>query len=208
MNPVDKHNAKFKKEWDIPENGVRLENGIGNRLSKNGNSNVLNYLNYIDIYIKTICCLLKSYRYTNPALQPSIDLICNTPYDLMEIGNDRRSRIFEGINKPKDIYHVNVPRQNGTYLSDFDSGRLDKGFRARYRRILLKLRESNGKLRDWFKVKRLLNHELAHTMCNHLMYYNERNHRDDFKMCESLLKHVSEHIENLIFNQYGIWPPA
>lgn len=208
MNPVDRHNAKYRKEWDIPERGIRLSSSFGS------DTETVRYLKYVQLYISYLCrnliSLVESGNPTiDPALYPGVGLLCNTPIDLMEIGSDARSRVFEGINKPKDIVKVMVHNTTGTYLSDFDPERLDKGYRARYRLILLKLKDGR-KLRSWDKVKRLLLHELSHTMCNHLMYYNERNHLHDFDCYEGILKMVAgkNTIENQIKRDHGIVPPA
>lgn len=221
LNPVDQHNAKYRKEWDIPEYGIRLSSSFGN------DTEIVRYLKYVQLYISYLCRnLIKLVESRNPMvdplLYPGIGLLCNTPIDLMELGTDARSRVFEGINKPKDIIKVNVHNTRNSsyeerrrlnsphsYLSDFDPERLDKGYRASYRLILLKLKEGR-KLRSWDKVKRLLLHELSHTMCNHLMYYNERNHLHDFDCYEGLLKQVAgkNTIENQIKRDHGISPPA
>ena len=202
MNPIDRHNAKYRKEWDIPEKGIRLSSSFGQ------NTEEVRYLKYVQLYISYLCRgLISEKRSMNPALYPSVDLICNTPIDLMELGTDARSKVFEGINKPKSIVKVNVQKISGTILGDFDPERLDKGYRARHRLIILKLREGR-RLRKWKDVKRLLLHELSHTMCNHLMYYNDRNHLKDFDVCENLLKHIDSKfkIEKQIKRDHGISP--
>lgn len=209
MNPVDTHNAKYLKEWDIPETGIRLSNSF-----ENSSSDTVRYLKYVQLYISYLCRNLINLvetrnRIIEPSLYPGVGLLCNTPFELMEIGNDTRSKVFEGINKPKDIVKVMVSNITGTYLSDFDSSRLDKGYRAKYRLIILKLREGR-KWRKWNDVKRLLLHELSHTMCNHLMYYTDRNHLKDFDCYENVLKEVAkgDAIESQIKQEYGILPPA
>ena len=214
LNPVDKHNAKYRKEWDIPEKGIRLSNVLKSSISFGKDRKIVKYLQYVQLYISYLCRNLINLvetkdRLIDPALYPGVGLLCNTPIDLMEIGTDARSKVFEGINKPKSIVKVMVHNTTGTYLSDFDSSRLDKGYRARYRLILLKLREGR-RLRDWEKVKRLLLHELSHTMCNHLMYYNKRNHLHDFDCYENILKKVAGYnsIEKQIKQDHGILPPT
>ncbi len=98
MNPVDRHNAKYRKEWDIPETGLRLSNAFGQ-----DSSETVQYLKYVRAYITCLCQKLKELvdnGYVHPSLVPSIELICYTPIDLMELGTDSRSRVFEGSNKP------------------------------------------------------------------------------------------------------------
>jgi hypothetical protein len=203
MNPINEHNSKYLKDWDIPEKGIRLSQSF------KSDTETIRCLKYVQLYISYLCKnLIREISVINPSLYPSIDLICKTPIDLMEIGMDSRSRIFEGINKPKDIVKIETRNLKGTLLGDFDHERLDKEYRARHRLIILKLK--NGKsLRKWNDVKRLLLHELSHTMCNHLMYYNDRNHQQDFDICEKLLKDIDErfNIEQQIKNDYGITTP-
>jgi hypothetical protein len=77
---------------------------------------------------------------------------------------------FDGINKPKLRYtDINVP----------SVGKDGKG-RALYKDIFLNLSLSDRNL------TKLIIHELAHTMANHISYV-EDNHHADFKWCENLI---------------------
>jgi hypothetical protein len=199
LNPVDKHNQKDLHEWDIPEPGKE-----GSDLITQHRNDVMSKqcLIFVRSYINSLCSVLTELVQTDQLPQQfkntisGIHLLCETPHYLKEIGTDSRSLLFLGINKPKKIVHRrNTPTQNLTVINP---NRIDSDYRASYRTILLKLKNNKGNIRPWNKtrgdegVKSLLLHELAHTMCNHIAYYNRENHLKDFKICEALLKFVDK----------------
>ena len=82
---------------------------------------------------------------------------------------------FYGLNKPKNLYNSNKP-----------SIGKDKTLRAGYRHVFVTLRNSNGKFNDKEKIMKLVIHEIAHTMCNHVTWRDD-DHGKDFKHAEKLI---------------------
>lgn len=176
-------NEDKKKTWDIDEtkNMLKLVGKTGNiyliRNTKN-KQNVLKMLDFIDGYIKCLKMELSKKWH-----EQTIDFSCLhgailfiiTPCTIQEMPRNYK---FDGLNKPKNIVK----------LVNYDNLRFKKDsmLRAGNRHIMLTICE-NGKLRSWEKIKRLLLHELAHTMCNHVTYREEGNHLEDFHMYEKFL---------------------
>ena len=181
-------NDKMREKWDLEENQgfhwgytpngnrYKIRSGLG------GEAKVLRYLELIHEYIYTLKGVILANPYlcencgcTNEAL-----LFVVTPCTLQEIpeGTD-----FEGINKPKNI--VSYPSGKKIFHKD-------NNYRAGGRHIMLSLRNKSGGLRSWTSVKRLLLHELAHTLCNHCTYRESGNHeKKDFGKCESFLGRIT-----------------
>lgn len=169
-----KHNrdANKRDHWDIEENdGFEYINGykINTKYSKKNTIKAATLLYHIDRYIHAICDELEQVDH------PYCYLFCRTPHILQEISYNKG---YEGINKPKKIIH---------WKNDFFRDQ----YRATERRVMLSLRKKNGTLRNWAPMKKLLLHELSHTMCNHILYYNEENHEDDFDAAERYLKNIT-----------------
>ena len=100
-----------------------------------------------------------------------LDLLSKTPHILqeMQLHKDQGSIIFNGLNKPKDIY----------LTQDIPIGE-DKRLRAGYRKIFLTLKHRNGRLKTINEMKSLLAHELTHTALNHVTWKDD-NHSKLFK---------------------------
>ncbi len=79
--------------------------------------------------------------------------------------------IFDGLDKPK-LRYID---QNAPFVGKDGQGR------ALYRDIFLNLNLSDNAL------LKLVQHELAHTMANHIRYRPD-DHGADFKWCEKLIK--------------------
>lgn len=138
-------------------------------------------LNHIHSIIIEICVYLKInyYKYSK-----NDQIIIDCFYDIhpnnyllseMQLGTN-----FYGLNKPKNLYNSNKP----------PIGK-DKTLRASYRHVFLTLRNSHGNFNDKEKIMKLVIHEIAHTMCNHVTWRDD-DHGKDFK-----------HAEKLIMNAYS-----
>ena len=91
----------------------------------------------------------------------------------MQLGTE-----FNGLNKPRDLYLTNKP----------PIGK-DGKRRASYRNVFLTLRNTNnGKFNDWNTIMKLVIHEIAHTMCNHITWVDD-NHGPDFTRAEKMIEH-------------------
>jgi hypothetical protein len=101
-------------------------------------------------------------------------------YDLQEMQVGTR---FEGLNKPKNIHY-------NKYLPSLGK---DKLLKANNRRVFLKLRHANGKLKDFKELIPLIIHEIAHTGCNHVRWRDD-DHGSDFQLFESYLYYLSSSI--------------
>ena len=81
---------------------------------------------------------------------------------------------FEGINKPRNLY------KSKTKIGK------DGLLRAGYRHIFITIRDSNKNFNDINVIMKLVLHELAHTMCNHVTWRDD-DHNSDFIHCEKIL---------------------
>jgi hypothetical protein len=178
---VIRENERTKKKWDLEEskgfiNGISPYGSIYKiRNIHNNNNETLVYLGLIHKYIYE----LKNILSKNNSSEARV--FVKTPHTIQEIPYNG---VYEGINKPKCIVSCS---------NDGLQFRKDNNYRAGVRHIMLSLRTKTGKLRKWEIVKKLLLHELAHTMCNHITYREEGNHEDDFYNSENLLKSVGSH---------------
>lgn len=186
-------NEQKRKIWDINETSgmIKLAGKSGNvfivKNTKNKNK-VIDILDKIHQYIQIIkqeladCWANGTLDFS--CLNGSI-LLITTPCTIQEM---TRNNKFDGLNKPKNIVK----------LKNFDGlgFREDSELRAGRRHIMLTICE-NGKLRPWKKIKKLLLHELAHTMCNHVTYREEGNHLEDFHMYETFLKNFTSNNPNI-----------
>lgn len=200
-------------EWDLDESGVGMtkHDGFivrGNQKFRDIVANILSLSMELIHYMKMYFCDkldVESFgRYysgmylfvvTPHTLQemsmfdkyPRVDDYGNLDYnDYMIFKKKRNSdNRFNGLNKPKRIVYVDP--YNGEWKGcTYDK---DNNLRASSRHILLKITKK-GKLTSYKEYINLLVHELAHTMCNHVIYREEGNHLNDFKMYENLLKGV------------------
>lgn len=178
MNYISiKKNEETKHIWDVEENeGFIIIDNYKVKNSPKNNKNASYLLSLIDEYIQHLIYVAHQYYQPNP----NLDLLINTQYSIQEIlpGD------FEGINKPKYITQS---------LSNQNLFKKDNQYRAQQRHIMLTIRNKNNSLRSWKKIKKLLLHELSHTMANHIVYREQGNHEDDFHQCEKLLTSIATH---------------
>jgi hypothetical protein len=185
-------NERQRRKWDLEEN-VGFINGLtfGNiykiRNENLNNERALYLLGYIEQYVNIIkkdMLMHEGYCHTKKCINESI-LFVITPFSLQEIPKNTK---FEGINKP--LFIVYSPKDGLVFKKD-------NKYRAGSRHIMLTLRNEDGSLKDWKHIKRLLLHELAHTMCNHVTYREAGNHEGDFKKCEKFLKLLTNKSEDI-----------
>ena len=217
-----KSNERTKKIWDLDEKkGFKFYNiyhtsygynkiyGVRKEL-KNTCDEALMYLYYIDTFIQELINCIKNNKALakiKNCINESI-IIISTPYNLQEIP---KGSIFNGLNKPKKIHWKNVNCDLNTFL--------DNNFLAGYRHIMLQIRTNDGKLVQWEGrngIKKLIIHELSHTMCNHVTYrengnkikqkingkiknlYIPGNHeKEDFYKCEDFLKKIENKCKSI-----------
>lgn len=196
--PHQKYNQKLKESneiynWDIEENQnfVVMPNGfkvynIGSIQSK---TKAADLLYYIDIYIKLIQSSLNNNSST---LEQTI--LATTPMKVQETPYDKHGKKYHGICKPKEITTLFNKYKKGT---DANSVR-DNDCYCKHRLVMLQLRNKNGSLRSWTNIKETLLHELAHAMRNHLQYFEDENHLEDFDRAEQVLIDLSNMNRNLL----------
>lgn len=171
-----------KKEfWDFDENinykNVNIEGHNYKVLGKYSNYyTAALILNNISNIIRNICIYLKInyYRYSKND-QLLIDCFCLIHPDNYYLSEMQLDTIFDGINKPRDLY-----------ISKYPSIGKDKNLRASYRHIFLTLRDKYGNFKDKNYIIELVIHEITHTMCNHVTWRND-DHGKDFKHAEELI---------------------
>lgn len=136
-------------------------------------------LNYIHNVIIKICMYLKInyYKYSKSD-QILIDCFCDIHPNNYFLSEMQLNTNFYGLNKPKDLYFSNKP----------PIGK-DKILRASYRHVFLTLRDKNSRFNDKEKIMKLVIHEIAHTMCNHVTWRND-DHGKDFKHAEKIIMHA------------------
>jgi len=138
--------------------------------------NLLNKINYI---INQICIyfIINYHRYSTKD-KILIDCFCDIHPNKHLLSEMQLNTPFYGINKPRYLYNTNKypVGPDGTY-------------RAKYRHIFLTLRDKNGKFNNFDKIMKLVIHEIAHTMCNHIRW-REDDHGEDFKHAEQMIIHV------------------
>jgi len=172
----------MKKEfWDFEENVNYITVNIQGKNYKVINKFPDYYsaaliLNYIHNIIIKICIYLKInyYKYSKND-QIIIDCFCDIHPNNYLLSEMQLGTNFYGLNKPKNLYNANKP----------PIGK-DKTLRAGYRHVFLTLRNSNGKFNDKEKIMKLVIHEIAHTMCNHVTWRDD-DHGKDFKHAEKLI---------------------
>lgn len=187
-------NESSRDKWDIEENkGYQYTSvpgiNVKYKVWSSGRKKIVSSLLFlIDEFIQTIQERL-------PDINPGCHVFIHTPHTVQECRNEN----FHGINKPKDIIQLHTVEP---------LFKKDNQYRATYRHVMLTLRTKNGDLKAWSSLKKLLLHELSHTMCNHITYREEGNHEEDFDEYERFLtnfvnqdpeiKLISDRIENFI----------
>ena len=128
------------------------------------------YLNGADIFIK----IHKEYKY-----DPKIKFLPEPFYKIALSGKKTSRYLINEIPKGTKFDGLDAPRMR--YIEkDAPSVGKDEQKRALYRDIYLNL-----SLRPNI-LKKLIIHELAHTMANHVTFVDD-NHHADFKWCEKLI---------------------
>lgn len=194
-------NEQKKAIWDIEEarGMVKVRGSQSGKIflirdiKSRNQDKIITIIEVIDQYIR----LLKeriAWTMNNGHIDYSCECGCFlfiiTPHTIQEIP---RNGTFEGLNKPKNI--VKLETSDGLTFKE------DTLIRAGRRHILLTLWK-NQTIRRFPEVKRLLLHEIAHTMCNHVTYREEGNHLEDFKCNERFLKRFTE-TDPVIINYEG-----
>lgn len=185
-------NEETRHIWDIGKRAKDKKNftrGFMNGkvfiVRKNNPDRFIKILSLIDTYISYLKKLL-SENMSNFIHHPCYNEIVNfvkTKHTVQEISEQDT---FEGINKPEDIVYCST-RNDGLIFQK------DNKYRAGRRLIMLRIRNKDNSKRSWVNLKKLLLHELAHTMCNHITYREEGNHEEDFYRAEEFLTKISEH---------------
>lgn len=176
-------NEKTRHKWDLEENRGFVSfynNGKIYKVRQTGkkiDNDIMEYLSFIDQYYQKIKEEIYNCRSLGNCRNEAI-LFLKTPTDFQEIPENN---IFEGVNKPKFII---LSDNDGLYFEK------DNDYRATRRHIMLSLRTKQQKPRSWKNVKKLLLHELAHTMCNHCTYREQGNHQGDFNKSEKFLNQI------------------
>lgn len=118
----------------------------------------------------------------NEKRTPEINLLLSTPFYLqeMQLPEDQGDIIFDGLNKPKEVKYTN-----------FQGIGKDGKLRAKYRLIFLNLRDSNNRLKNITKLKKLIAHELAHTALNHVRWRDDDHGKEFDSMNKMILKYLN-----------------
>ena len=178
----------MKKEfWDFDENinysTVNIQ-GINYKVINRfpdyyTSAKILHRINYT---INQICIYFSlNYNRYSKKDQILIDCFCDIHLNNHLLSEMQLGTMFNGLNKPRNLYNANKPAIGP-----------DGSYRAGYRNVFLTLRERDGSFKNWNKIMKLVIHEIAHTMCNHIRW-REDDHGKDFK-----------HAEKMIMNAYVI----
>lgn len=171
-------NERTKHIWDLNENYKFITVNNYKVINRKGYKNASYVLNFIDNYIIKLQNLA-----SNKNNNCYVNNFINVPHFVQEIPDNK---MFEGINKPKHIQYSKHPRgfpRDDQYITGC-------------RLIMLNIRYEDGKIRPWKDIKKLLLHELAHTMCNHCTYRDEGNHQHDFHKSEKFLTTLANQLHD------------
>jgi hypothetical protein len=185
---IIKRNEDTSNQWDLeedlgfitfPDESIPFSLKVIETNNPNADRIAFEILKCIYNYIYELKKCLRDTLLFNPLactkVRDEMILFIITRCTIQEIPVNKK---FEGLNKPRDI----------VYNEDNLDLEKDNQYRAGKRHILFKIRSSNNKFKSWKNLKQLLLHELSHTCCNHIEYWNARNHAKDFDRCESFLK--------------------
>jgi hypothetical protein len=151
--------TKLCTQLEINRN--RWENSTNNR----------QYLDGVDLFLSIHDeYFYDPYELPEPFHSIAIQGMKTSRYLLSEIPDGTN---FSGLNKPKQRYRDSRVPNIGK----------DGNGRALYRDIFLDLTNNN----TYAKLKKLIIHELAHSMANHIQWRPD-DHGQDFKFCENLIK--------------------
>ena len=169
----------MKEFWDFNEN-VNFSMVRGYKVL-NIYTNLADAAKLLNLLEFTIHKSLMNIRRTEK-ITPEINLLLTTPFKLQEMQLEelQGSVIFEGLNKPKEIYTDKGSRSIGK----------DGNLRATYRDIFLTIRNKSGKIRKIKNILPLLSHELAHTALNHVRWRDDDHGRTFNVLDKMILKHL------------------
>tara|TARA_B110000977_G_scaffold15653_3_gene19157 strand:- start:2361 stop:2939 length:579 start_codon:yes stop_codon:yes gene_type:complete len=129
-------------------------------------------------------------------ITPEIVLLLNTPFRLQEMQLEAfQGRVlFEGLNKPRDVY----TKQNVIPIGK------DGNLRAKYRVIFLTIRYKNKNLKKIKNILPLLSHELTHTALNHVKWRDDDHGKHFNEIDKMILKHLrlKRINDNYIFQKF------
>ena len=184
-NPFSiKINEETKHIWDIDPTDPkwsckRVYNHNGTKTfmirtdADKTDETVVHYLDKLD----ELVYLIKIKLCKKAGVHCGKEILVITPHTLGEMPlNDG----FDGLNLPKRIVKLNP--SDGLKFSK------DSNIRAGHRHVLLTLRKKTGDIHPLAKIMKLIIHELAHTMCNHVTFRDKGNHLKDFDDNERYLK--------------------
>ena len=134
---------------------------------------ILNYIHYIITEITTYF-KINYYKYSKKD-QILIDCFCDIHPNNYILSEMQLGTMFNGLNKPRNLHKTNKPHIGK-----------DGQLRASYRNVFLTLRAKDGKFNSENKIMKLVIHEIAHTMCNHVTWRDD-DHGSDFKHSEKLI---------------------
>lgn len=171
-------NETKKHIWDIREYGNGMARVGGYVVRVSNSIKCAELLGQIDGYIKCIKEMLEKAisRGMRKEYYSYATILVITPCTIQEMTPNTK---FDGLNKPYDIVGLDIP--------DGLEFKQDTLIRAKRRHIMLTLFRKNGTRRPWKEIKKLLLHEMSHTMCNHVTYREEGNHMEDFREAEKFL---------------------
>ena len=145
-------------------------------------------LDYINKIIYNICQYLTINQYSPKYTDYDRKLIkcfCDIHPNKYLLSEMQLGTQFNGLNKPKQLY-----------CSTYEPVGKDENLRANYRDIFLTLRNKQGKFNDINTIMKLVIHEIAHSMCNHVTWRDD-DHGKDFKHAEKLIMDAYNKIKEL-----------
>lgn len=179
-----------KEFWDFDEKINYSTVNINGRNYKVINK-FLNYyyaaliLDYIHNYILLISnYFINNYNKYSRSDKILIDCFLDIHPNNYLLSEMQLNTPFNGLNKPKNIY-----------LSNKNNVGKDGKLRAEYRDVFITLRNSSGKFNNEKIIMKLVIHEIAHTMCNHVKWRND-DHGKDFQHAEKLITDAYNKIKN------------
>ena len=182
----------MKKEfWDFDENINYITINIQGRNYKVINKfpdyyNAARILNHIHNIIVLISQYLQINYYSSKYSDNDrilIQCFCDIHPNNYELSEMQIETPFYGLNKPRNVHFTNKPNLGK-----------DNNLRAANRHVFITLRNSNGNFDKFDKIMKLVIHEIAHTMCNHVRWRDD-DHGKDFKHAEKIINDAYKKIK-------------
>mgnify|MGYP000878013116 CR=1 FL=1 len=145
---------------------------------------ILDYINNIIVMISNYLELNKYSNIYTDYDHKLIECFCDIHPNKHLLSEMQIGTMFYGLNKPKYLYK-----------SKFTDIGKDGNLRASYRNVFITLRNKNGRFNDMKEIMKLVIHEIAHTMCNHVTWRDD-NHGKDFKHSEKIIENAYKKIIN------------